>query len=177
MNLLTRIITSVFILLVTGLLSPVISHGQAVLRKDTSTDIVLRKMSVNTLDSLRNDKAFIYDAQSKRVLSAWDRFWMWFWNEVGEIMQRKGYKLGFKILLWTLAVGITLYALVRIFGMEKFVLWMKSDKSNLLEGEVADDNIYGVDFDNEINTAEKKQAYREAVRWLYLKSLRVLSDD
>jgi hypothetical protein len=49
-------------------------------------------------------------------------------------------------------------------------------KNDRLDYEVEEDTIYGIDFDTEIAKALAASNYRQAVRYLYLKTLRRLSD-
>lgn len=51
---------------------------------------------------------------------------------------------------------------------------MRSGKK--LAYRVEEDTIYGIDFEKEISTAMLRNEYREAVRLLYLQTLKQLSD-
>lgn len=53
-------------------------------------------------------------------------------------------------------------------------LFMRSGKK--LTYRVEEDTIYGIDFEKEINTAMLRNDYQEAVRLLYLQTLKQLSD-
>ena len=53
-------------------------------------------------------------------------------------------------------------------------LFMRSGKK--LAYHVEEDTIYGIDFEKEISTAMLRNEYREAVRLLYLQTLKQLSD-
>ena len=53
-------------------------------------------------------------------------------------------------------------------------LFMRSGKK--LAYRVEEDTIYGIDFEKEISTAMLRNEYREAVRLLYLQTLKQLSD-
>lgn len=54
-------------------------------------------------------------------------------------------------------------------------LFVRSGKS-ILPYEVVEDTIYGVDFEGGIADAQTRRDYREAVRLLYLQTLKQLSD-
>ncbi len=54
-------------------------------------------------------------------------------------------------------------------------LFMRSQKNNL-PYSVEEDTIYGVDFEKGISVALSQEDYREAVRLLYLQTLKQLSD-
>jgi hypothetical protein len=54
-------------------------------------------------------------------------------------------------------------------------LFMKKEEEGV-DYDVEEDTIYGVDFDSEIRQALAAQDYRQAVRLLYLQTLKHLSD-
>lgn len=54
-------------------------------------------------------------------------------------------------------------------------LFMRNRKAAAEEEELPD-NIYGIDFNAEISRALSQENYRQAVRYVYLKTLRRLSD-
>ena len=72
-------------------------------------------------------------------------------------------------------------AILILLGIAWFVykkrpeLFVRSGKS-ALPYEVAEDTIYGVDFEGGITDALTRRDYREAVRLLYLQTLKQLSD-
>jgi hypothetical protein len=158
-------------------LLPGTAHAQATLRNDTTAVIDLKQMDAKFIDSVKNERAFQYDTQDMRGLSAWDRFWRWVGYQINQLFEREGYAMGFKIFIWALAIVVTCFAIVKLVGMEKINFWIKGQNSQLTIGDISEENIYGIDFDQAIADAENRSAYREAVRWLYLKSLRVLADN
>jgi hypothetical protein len=177
MNLIARLFSLLIILMMAIMLAPGEAYPQAVLRKDSSAVIDIKQMDAKFIDSVKNEPAFQYDSQNMRGLSAWDRFWRWVGYQINQLFERKGYAMGFKIFIWTLAIVITCFAIVKLVGMEKINFWISGQNSQLTVGDINEENIYGIDFDQAIADAEKRSAYREAVRWLYLKSLRVLADN
>ncbi len=176
MIVLLRFFSLLIILASEGLINPSDVYAQAVLRTDSSAITDLKQMDAVYIDSVKNEKAFQYDTQEMRRVSAWDRFWQWVSYQIDRFFAREGYALGFKILIWALVITVIAFAVTKLVGMEKISFWIKGHKSALTEGEVDEDNIYGIDFDSEIAAAESRSAYREAVRFLYLKSLRLLAD-
>ena len=52
----------------------------------------------------------------------------------------------------------------------------RSGRQAPLEYEVTEDTIYGVDFEREIARAMERKDYREAMRFTYLQTLKMLSD-
>lgn len=56
-------------------------------------------------------------------------------------------------------------------------LFIRSNKIPPVRYEITDDNIYGVDFQIEIDKAMERKDYREVLRLIYLQTLRMLSDN
>jgi hypothetical protein len=54
-------------------------------------------------------------------------------------------------------------------------LWRSNDKGKL-DYTVEEDTIYGVDFDANIRQAVERGDYRQAVRWVYLQTLALLTE-
>ena len=145
------------------------------LRKDSSK-VEIRSIPVDNLVVCKSDKNFQYTIQGAGGMSVWDRFWHWFWFKVGELMERKGVRIGMKILMYVLPVIILAYAILRFMGMEKVMLWLSGQKSTNPAFDFTEDNIYGIDFSQEIDDAVAQGRYRDATRLNYLKALRTLSD-
>lgn len=75
-------------------------------------------------------------------------------------------------------IGIAIVILILILWLvykKRPELFMRSPK-NAHPYEIEEDTIYGVDFPVEINDALSRLDYREAVRLLYLQTLKQLSD-
>ncbi len=149
--------------------------SQSVLIKDSS-DVTVKSLNKSRVDGYRAQKEFQYETHSVKGYSAWDLFWFWVWRQYDRLMRREGFRTGSKILFWALAIGITVFAVVKIIGMEKVMLWMKGGRSGLGEFSVSEEDIHGINFEKEIAAAVAAGNFREAVRLLYLQSLKKLSD-
>ena len=145
------------------------------LKKDSSK-VEIRSIPVDNLVVYKSDKNFQYTIQGASGMSVWDRFWRWFWFQAGELMERKGVRISMKILMYVLPVIILAYAILRFMGMEKVMLWISGQKSTNPAFDFTEDNIYGIDFSQEIEDAVAQGRYRDATRLNYLKALRTLSD-
>lgn len=139
-----------------------------------------------TVDTLIVDHAYLSEWQQQAEY-AYDRelvtpefnFWEWLWIRFGDWLDwffqmdpSSGIsyyvKLGC-ILLFVCLLGFVVYKLnPRLFiGQEK----VSSSYS------VEDDNIEGIDFEADIAQALQSGAYREAMRLLYLQTLKRLRDE
>lgn len=66
--------------------------------------------------------------------------------------------------------------LIFFFIYKKHGIFGRSKKGKILY-DVEEETIYGVDFNKDIKTALSREAFREAVRLVYLQTLKYLSDD
>lgn len=74
-----------------------------------------------------------------------------------------------------IALGVILLLLVAWFVYKtRPSLFQRNQQSTI--GTVEEENIYGIDFDNTIRQAIAVGDYRQAVRYVYLQTLRHLSD-
>ena len=102
----------------------------------------------------------------------------WFRRQFGELL-RKIFGSRFAeeysgLILICLAIVI-LVLIIWFLYKKRPELFMRSPK-NKLPYEIEEDTIYGVDFPGGIAEALSRQNYREAVRLLYLQTLKQLSD-
>ena len=93
-------------------------------------------------------------------------------REMGSRMRRGSYS---ELILICLAIIILLLIIWFVYK-KRPELFMRSPK-NKLPYEVGEDTIYGVDFSGGIADALSRSDYREAVRLLYLQTLKRLSDE
>ncbi|MBQ8126951.1 MAG: DUF4129 domain-containing protein [Prevotella sp.] len=76
------------------------------------------------------------------------------------------------LVIGGLAVGV----LAWLVWWRRAGLFMRSEKAAATDYTIAEDTIYGIDFDAELAAAEARGDYRQAVRLVYLQTLRRLSD-
>ncbi|MFI5160044.1 MAG: hypothetical protein ACHQHN_02150 [Sphingobacteriales bacterium] len=156
---------------------------KAVLKTDTAT-IQIRHFDTTALTKYSKLPAFKYN-EIKESLSLWDRFWMWFWHWLEHLFifrSAKGFSiLGLifqivEILLLLGGVAALIYFILKSAGIDvNNIMRRKSASVNVPYSEFFED-INSIDFDAEIENAVAKHNYRFAVRLLYLKCLKQLSN-
>jgi hypothetical protein len=157
--------------------------GKAVLKTDTAA-IQVRYFDTTALNKYSKQSEFKYN-EVKESLSWWDRFWMWFWNWLEHLFIFKSAK-GFSILGLIFQIIEILFLLGGVAALIFFILKSAGiDASNIMRRKPTSINvpyseffedINTINFDAEIETAVGKHNYRFAVRLLYLKCLKQLSD-
>lgn len=79
--------------------------------------------------------------------------------------------------IW-IAVAVVAFLAIGYFLFKRHPeLFVRSGGEKSVQYEVTDDTIYGVDFQIEIDKAMERKDYREALRLMYLQTLRILSDN
>jgi hypothetical protein len=186
-----RFICFIFFCLATGLASAsattaVAPKGHAVLTVDSASAVNVRHFDANTLKSYARQPEFKYD-ESKVDLSWWERFWHWFWDWFIDLFKFKKLPgnlfLSILTILWRIIEILTLLgAIVAIIYV--ILKWSGVDVRNVFRRQPAVaishsefvENINTINFDAEIENAVAAHNYRFAVRLLYLKCLKQLSD-
>ena len=138
--------------------------------------VTIRKFEEEQINEYRTQKEFNYRLQKPAEMSLWDRFWNWVWEQYYRAMENKGFRVGFKVFLWILAIGVAVFVILRIVGMEKVMWLVKGRKEAPLNFVSEDTDIYAINFNEAIEDAISKKEFRLAIRLLYLKSLRQLAD-
>ncbi|MEJ7739128.1 MAG: DUF4129 domain-containing protein [Chitinophagaceae bacterium] len=135
-----------------------------------------RRFSAVQMDRYRSDPDFRYDLIQEPPHSVWDRFWVWFWKKLGEILKIRN---GTRILNATfilVAIAILLFFIFKISGMNNIGLFAKKNTGEGLSHSVLDDDVHTINFDIAIQQAIEGGNYRFAIRLLYLQSLKNLTD-
>jgi len=152
----------------------------AVVKVDTSSHVNIRSFDKATLKKYSDRPEFKYNSGNEE-LSWWDRLWIRFWAWFWSLFMFKGLSvLGvilniIEILLIVAAVGGLIYAILKAVGMDPRTLLSKTPPPTVPYSEFFED-INTIDFDTEIEKAVAAHNYRFAVRLLYLKCLKQLSD-
>jgi len=81
-------------------------------------------------------------------------------------------------VLWILlCVGVVVIAVIGWFIWRKRPkLFARSGRGELLDYELEEDTIYGMDFDELVKESLAREDYRQTVRLVYLQTLKALSD-
>lgn len=146
-----------------------------------STVLKTRAFNNDALQQYNQQKEFQYD-ETKPVqgLSWWDRFWGWLWRSIGHILGKirmgKTSWLLFRIGLFVLAGGVITFIIFKVLGIDIVKLFRGESKNVDIPYQESLENIHDINFDNEIEQAVNNRNYRIAVRLLYLRSLKQLSD-
>ncbi|NMN38445.1 DUF4129 domain-containing protein [Pedobacter sp. SG918] len=160
---------------------PVINKAQtakpkpvtAVIKTDSSK-IVASKFDKEAISNYKEQKEFQYDEIGQQQLSLWDKFWLWFWNLVGDLFQGAASNIFSRYIFIGLGVALIIFIVVKVIGAEK--IFTKKPKETILPYDVITENIHEIDYEQELQRLVAERKFRLAVRLLYLRALKKLSD-
>ena len=155
-------------------LKSIVSKKSVAVKIDSSK-IELRKIDREAVKTYIKQKDFIYEDAAPETLTWWDKFWNRFWKLIEQLLGNKVSGSILKVILIALAIAAVVFIAIKLIGLDFRLLSGKS-KSLEVPFEESLQNIHEIDFDEQISTALLVQNYRLAVRLLYLKTLKNLSD-
>jgi hypothetical protein len=148
-----------------------------VLRID-ATPVKVRYLDSAKLAQLKKSPQFQYSSEVTGP-SLWTRFWRWFWHLFTDKRYNPERSLFFKILQYVLiaiGIGALVFIILKVAGVDiSGLIGRKRADASLPYAETLE-NIHEIDFDTHIDQAITQHNYRLAIRLLYLKSLKQLSD-
>jgi hypothetical protein len=144
---------------------------------DTSK-IEVKKFNANALNKFKADKDFNYNGNAVDDTSLWDIFWDWFWNAISKLFNRIPFGGTIvKYFFLALFAGLLVYIIFKSLGIDAIQLLRGESKKIGVPYSESLENIHEINFDDEIEKAISQHNYRLAVRLLYLKCLKQLSDN
>jgi len=160
-------------------LNPIPKKNHTVLNID-STVIKTRSFNNTALQEYAKQKDFIYTEAPPEGRSWWSRFWSWVWGLLervfGKIFSGTASWFIFKTLLFILAALALAFIIFKILGIDVIQIIRGESKGVEIPYGESLENIHDINFDNEIENAISSRNYRLAVRLLYLRCLKQLSD-
>jgi hypothetical protein len=155
---------------------PKVPVVKAALKTDTA-GTTPRQFDTAALNAYKKLPEFTY-RENYTAPSLWQRFWKWFWSLF--VFKDKRVTSNFFIFLKyffiTAGVAAIIFLILKLAGINVLNTFRGNPKAAKLAYAEAEENIHEIDFDTEIERATAVNNYRLAVRMLYLKSLKQLSD-
>lgn len=164
----------------------VVPAAPLVMKKDTAA-ITVRHFDTVALQAYKKQPEFQYHDAVESNPSLWSRFWHWLKNflkglfkpmkigtNAGRFWIIFGYILKYLLIIGGLA-GVVFLSL-KLAGIDLLNIFSRNPVSANLEYSESFEDIHEINFDDEIEKAIAQHNYRLAVRLLYLRSLKHLSD-
>lgn len=159
-------------------------HEKAVLKTDTS-EVNIRHFNQDALKAYSRRPEFQYKEATTSDTSLWNRFWRWFWHWIAHLFNFGSQKsASIWILFWKIVqillllggVAALVFLILKSQGINVLNIFRRKSASAPIPYSEFFEDINEINFDEEIENAVAKHNYRFAVRLLYLKSLKRLSD-
>lgn len=149
----------------------------AVLARDSSA-VQVRQFSEDAISTYSQSEDFLYvDTAKDQELSIWDLIIAWLFQMLAaEIGRSPVFLVIIKYLVLGLIGAGAIYVILKAVGIDVGMFLRKGAKKTALPYVESLENIHEIDFDDELNDAVSNRNYRLAVRLLYLKCLKQLSD-
>ena len=145
-------------------------HAQVVTGPHRSP--VVRSVPDSVVDKMKNDRDFAY----ANDMSYWQEAPPRKRNSFDRFMNAITQSTILKLILYSILIAGILYALYQVMVVNNFFIFSgRRKKKNA--GEESDDELNSENIDDRINEAVRNKYYRQAIRYMYLKTLKLLSDD
>jgi hypothetical protein len=165
----------IYILILFSFICCRVAEAQQMMHFDSS-NMEVRRLPVSKIKSYSKQKEFDYREQNARAMSIWDRFWSWFWEQFYRMGQNKSVQKSFEIFIWIFSVSLILFAIYRLTGMDRNFFFQGNSQGRPLKYSEEQEDIHAIDFSQAIQDAIDRHQYRIAIRLMYLKNIKILSD-
>lgn len=138
--------------------------------------VELRLPSQNILDKYKKDKTFDYSPNPETTESFWDKIINWINRQLFGLQTSKTYSDIIDYLLYGLMVAALIIIILGLFKSEIRGFFYSVKKEQKIRFEEQEEDIHKINFDKLIARAVENKEYKIAIRYLFLKTLRLLSD-
>lgn len=171
-----RIGSHFLILLLLNIFCLSIGYGQppvnpSLVRYDTS-DIQVRKPTGEKIEKFRHDSRFDYLENAPVNESLWGRILNWFLEFLNEIFYGTSIQT---IVFYVVLFFLIILLLFRLFNIKVRSLFYSNNKQEVNFSEI-EENIEDMNLDKLINVQITNKNYRAAVRFMYLKTIKILNE-
>jgi uncharacterized membrane protein len=121
---------------------------------------------------------FDYDTMEGEAENYLGRAITWFFNRMGEFfgihLSPEAYQI-IKIIVYILLIVFAIYILVKLLVGDNASSFFSRKSKMVAPLNIQEEHIENIDLDSYIKNALKEENYRLAIRYMYLKSLKLLS--
>ncbi len=140
--------------------------------KYDSSAVKLRIPSGEYIDHFKTDRNFIYEGAENPFQSWWQRIWYWFFHLIAGIFSNNGFAPVFRYFFFILLLFFLIY---KIADSRYQNIFSRNRQKIAVRLNEVQENINEIDLDAEIKALLQQKKFRNAIRYLYLKLLKLLS--
>ncbi len=134
-----------------------------------------RKFDESKLNELRKDKDFDYSQAPTVGESLWERFWRWLKEILAKILRGAVTTDWGRVLLYAGCLAVLVVVVMALLKVDAFKVFFKGADVSSVAG-VFHEDIHAMDFEALIKEAVEQNDFRNAVRLVFLYSLKLLAD-
>jgi hypothetical protein len=159
-----------FCLMVLFISYPFITYSQDKISSYKINEV--RTVPDSVVEKMKKDKDFAY----ANDMSYWvrqaprDRNWL------DRMMSALSRSVALKFMLYALLTAAIIFGLYQVMVVNNFFILSRTKKTRNAKGETVEVSV-NENLDQKINEAINSKSYRHAIRYMYLKTLKVLSDN
>lgn len=139
-----------------------------------SSDIHVRTVDSQTLNSLTSDQVFTYNEVAPNPETLWSRIQRWLIQTIGYIMDNRWVSVVIRFIFYLIFAIVFIALINQILGGNLSRVFSKKSGAESLSLNIKASELQKTDYDELLNKALSNQNYKDAVRILYLKALQQL---
>ena len=151
------------------------AQEDTVITQDTFK-VELRLPPQNILDKYKNDKVFDYSPNPGTTESLWDKIINWINRQLFGLQTSKTYSDIIDYLLYGLMIAALIVIIIGLFKSEIRGFFYGAQKEQKVQFAEQEEDIHKINIDELIAQAVEQKEYKIAVRYIFLKTLKLLSD-
>ena len=151
------------------------AQSDPALRFNDSVRVEARSFSEETIRRFQEDGDFDYGIRRQATLSWWQRFKYWLAEQWARLFHYTYFGRIYNILFYLFCFAVLTFAILKLTGTSVTQLFFRSDSASVVSIP-SEENIYAIDFDQEIAQAQRAGDHRRVIRLRYIYALRKLAD-
>lgn len=155
--------------------TPIALPGDSLVRThDDRSPVRVRYPQADALRDYQTDRNYRYDRDTTPPRSLLSKIWEWIGQKISDLLRSRVYKNAGQYIVLALIAALVVWLLrkAEVLGF----LFPKKAASDPLDYENLTENIHEISFSDRIEEALAGRNYRLAVRLLYLRALKQLTD-
>ncbi len=156
----------------------VTASGKDSLAVAVDSEKIEQKHFSEDLSQKYSDSDYDYDSMEGEAENFLGRAISWFFDKIGQLFGVNlppGMYQVIKVLIYVLLIVFALYILVKLLVGDNASSFFGRQSKLVAPLNIQEDHIENIDLDGYIKNALKEENYRLAIRYMYLKSLKLLS--
>ncbi len=171
MKLLNKYFFSIFLIIII-VFNTVICIAKPLQKYDNS-EVEVRMPQKSSVDKLKNQKAFQYDNKIKKQNTYLGRIIFWFFRQFLKLFDNYGIAPFIRAIIM---IGAVVFIVIMLLKTNLRSVFYKSRRRVKIEHSELEDDITKMNFNELIKKAEHNSNYRLAVRYLFLRTLKVMKE-